>query len=318
MKLNNKNHKDTVFRMLYSDKRRLLELYNAINKTNYTNLDDLTIRTLNGNTFLGMKNDVSFILDYEINLYEHNSTPCPNIPLRDLFYIASSYKKLFKISDTYKTTQLKIQTPRFFVFYNGTTPLPDSFEYRLSDMFIKPVTPPSMELVVTVLNVNEGRNKQLMESCETLRGYSIFVSKVRKYTHEQIIIHGKDEYQKHKKALIEKAVTKAIDECISENVLKEFFTANKQEAIDMSTLECTAEDYYHVVADENLEKGIEIGQSQGIVIGQRQGAKYVNNLYRWLQDNGREDDIRKAINDFGYQEKLLAEYEDAHKNSPST
>ncbi len=128
-----------------------------------------------------MKNDVSFILDYEINLYEHNSTPCPNIPLRFLLYISSSYKKLIPLKDTYKNTPIKIPVPRFFVFYNGTAPLPDQFEYRLSDLFFKETANPSLELKATVLNVNEGHNKELMESCKTLNEYSIFVSKVRKY-----------------------------------------------------------------------------------------------------------------------------------------
>ena len=293
MKIENKNHKDTVFRRLFSDRVRLLELYNAINKTEYTNPNDLTIKTLKGVTFLGMKNDVSFILDYEINLYEHNSTPCPNIPLRFLLYIASSHKKLVPLKDTYKSGLVKIQAPRFFVFYNGTASLPDQFEYRLSDMFIKETVNPCLELRATVLNVNEGHNKELMESCKTLNEYSIFVSKVRKYTQEAKLLYTAKEYQSKKKDLIKEAVTRAIDECISEDILKDFFTSNREEAIEMSTLECTAEEYYQVVADESFDKGLSQGLSQGIV-----GAV---NLLRSM---GTDDEtiIHKIMSEFSLSE----------------
>ena len=169
----NKNQKDTVFRRIFHNKERLLELYNAINHTNYDNPNDLTIKTLHGKTFLGMRNDLSFIFDDELNLYEHNSTPCPNIALRDLLYIASSYREMYSLKDLYKSSPIKIPAPRFFVFYNGTLQLPDRFEYRLSDMFIKETANPCLELKVTVLNVNEGRNKELMESCKSIRKYYV-------------------------------------------------------------------------------------------------------------------------------------------------
>ncbi len=174
---------------------------------------------------------------------------------------------------------------RLLELYNGTAPLPDQFEYRLSDLFFKETANPSLELKATVLNVNEGHNKELMESCKTLNEYSIFVSKVRKYTQEAKSMHTAKEYQSNKKDLIKEAVTRAIDECISENILKDFFTSNREEAIDMSTLECTAEEYYQVVADENYDKGL----SQGIL-----GAV---NLLRSM-----------GINDETIIQKIMAEY----------
>lgn len=303
--MQNKNYKDTVFRWLFSDRIHLLELYNAINKTKYTNPDDLIIKTLKGSTFLGMKNDISFVIDYEINLYEHNSTPCPNIPLRDLFYIASSYKKMIPLKDTYKSEMIKIQVPRFYVFYNGTAPLPDQKEYKLSDMFIKKTDNPDLELKVTFLNVNEGRNQDLMQSCKTLREYSIFVSKVRKYTYKAKKEHSKDDYDRNKKAIIEQAVTIAIDECISENILKDFFVNNRKEAINMCSLECTAEEQYQVIADENYDKGL----SQGITVGSNETC----DLFSWLYSSNRHADMERAFKDPTFREKLLAEYKSLHK-----
>ena len=90
----NRNYKDTVFRMLFSDKKNLLSLYNAVNSRDYTNPDDLEIVTLENAIYMGMKNDLAFIIDTNLYLYEHQSTYNPNMPLRDLFYISSEYQKM--------------------------------------------------------------------------------------------------------------------------------------------------------------------------------------------------------------------------------
>lgn len=84
----NREHKDTVFRRLFQEKKHLLELYNGLNGTSYENEEDLEITTLDSAIYMGMKNDISFILMSEISLYEHQSSINPNMPLRDLLYIA--------------------------------------------------------------------------------------------------------------------------------------------------------------------------------------------------------------------------------------
>lgn len=99
----NRKYKDTVFRMLFSDKERLLELYNAVSGRHYDNTDDLEIVTLENAVYMGMKNDLAFLLDTCIYLYEHQSTVNPNIPLRDLIYIASEYNKLVKTKSLYSS-----------------------------------------------------------------------------------------------------------------------------------------------------------------------------------------------------------------------
>lgn len=83
-----RNYKDTVFRMLFQEKAALLSLYNAVNKTSFTNVEDLEITTLENAVYMGMKNDVSCVFAFELSLYEHQSTVNPNMPLRDLFYVA--------------------------------------------------------------------------------------------------------------------------------------------------------------------------------------------------------------------------------------
>jgi len=90
----NRNYKDTVFRMLFSDRKNLLSLYNAVNQKHYTDPEDLEIVTLENAIYMGMKNDLAFIIDTNLYLYEHQSTYNPNMPLRDLFYISNEYQKL--------------------------------------------------------------------------------------------------------------------------------------------------------------------------------------------------------------------------------
>lgn len=100
----NRNYKDTVFRMLFSDKKNLLSLYNAVNSRDYTNPDDLEIVTLENAIYMGMKNDLAFIIDTNLYLYEHQSTYNPNMPLRDLFYISSEYQKMLDQKSLYSSS----------------------------------------------------------------------------------------------------------------------------------------------------------------------------------------------------------------------
>lgn len=87
-----REYKDTVFRMLFSDKEKLLSLYNAMNDRHYENAEDLKIVTLKNAIYMGMKNDLAFMVDTQICLYEHQSTKNPNMPLRDMFYISLEYQ----------------------------------------------------------------------------------------------------------------------------------------------------------------------------------------------------------------------------------
>ena len=121
-----RNHKDTVFRMLYNDKEKLLELYNALNGTAYENTDDMEICTLENAIYMGFKNDVSFLFDSEMCLYEHQSSFNPNMPLRDLFYISRQLQKYVVGKTLYSSKLVQIPVPRFVVFYNGTQEQPES------------------------------------------------------------------------------------------------------------------------------------------------------------------------------------------------
>lgn len=131
-------YKDTIFRMLYHDKENLLSLYNAVNGREYTDPEKLQVVTLENAIYMGMKNDLAFIMDMNLYLYEHQSTYNPNIPLRNLFYIADEYQRLVVRKSLYSTVIQKIPTPRFLVFYNGTKEVEDRSEFRLSSAYENP------------------------------------------------------------------------------------------------------------------------------------------------------------------------------------
>ena len=81
-----RTYKDSLFRMIFREKKELLSLYNALNHSDYQNPEELTINTVENVLYMGMKNDVSFLIEEYLNLYEAQSTWNPNMPLRDVFY----------------------------------------------------------------------------------------------------------------------------------------------------------------------------------------------------------------------------------------
>ena len=252
----NREYKDTVFRMLFSDKKKLLELYNGMTQGNHTDENELEIVTLKNAVYMGIKNDLSFLIDMGLYLYEHQSTVNPNIPLRDLAYISEEYSKFVEGKSLYSSALTKIPTPYFVVFYNGTTKQEDCIEYKLSDAFFNKVEDPALELKVKVLNINEGHNAKLMENCRTLKEYSIYVARVRKYANEMSL---------------NEAVDRAVDECITEGVLEEFLRQNRAEVVMTSIFEYDKEYEEKKLRKAEYENGVEVGEARGIQIGETRG-----------------------------------------------
>ena len=250
-----RNYKDTVFRMLFNNKEALLSLYNAINGTHYDRTDDLEIITLENAVYMAMKNDIAFILGLYMNLYEHQSTLNPNIPLRDLFYIAKQMEKLVVDDTLYSSRVVKIPTPKFIVFYNGVDACEERRILKLSDAFQKKEEEVDLELKVLVLNINAGMNRQIMESCQTLKEYSIYVERVRKYRAVMPI---------------EQAVEKAVTECIRENILADFLKKQRAEVVAMSILEYNEEEIKKIRASER-RGGYDDGWNAGRIEGEAAG-----------------------------------------------
>ena len=252
----NRKYKDTVFRMLFSDKENLLSLYNAISRTEYEDPEELEIVTLKSAVYMGMKNDLAFIIDMNLLLYEHQSTYNPNIPLRDLFYISAEYQKLVNRKSLYSSSLQKIPAPYFIVFYNGTEKKEEYWENSLSEAYENMTGEPRLELKVITLNINDGHNKELMEQCQILREYAQYVAKVRKYTKEMEL---------------DAAVECAVDECIREGILKDFLRENRAEVIAMSIFEYNKEEEDKKLRKAEYEAGYDSGYGTGYDAGKQNG-----------------------------------------------
>ena len=248
----NKEYKSDVFSMLLQDKKRAMEIYNAINGTDYDDPELVEMTTLDDKSFsLTVRNDASFILDANLSLYEHQSTYCPNMPLRDLLYFASIIQKRIKDQkrDIYGGRILKIPVPHFVVFYNGKEDAPDQYDLRLSDAFEKETEDPEIELVCHVYNINSGKNTPLLSKCQTLREYMYFVDMVRKNNE----ISGN----------LEDAIEKAIHQCMEENVLRDFLAQHREEVMHVMTLDYTFERRLEMQRAEAIEDGERIGKEIG-------------------------------------------------------
>ena len=248
----NKEYKSDVFSMLLQDKKRAMEIYNAINGTDYDDPELVEMTTLDDKSFsLTVRNDASFILDANLSLYEHQSTYCPNMPLRDLLYFASIIQKRIKAQkrDIYGGRILKIPAPHFVVFYNGKEDAPDQYDLRLSDAFEKETEDPEIELVCHVYNINSGKNTPLLSKCQTLREYMYFVDMVRKNNE----ISGN----------LEDAIEKAINQCMEENVLRDFLAQHREEVMHVMTLDYTFERRLEMQRAEAIEDGERIGKEIG-------------------------------------------------------
>lgn len=238
--------------MLFSDRNELLKLYNAINGTSYDDPDLLQVNTLENAVYMSMQNDVSFIIDMRLNLYEHQSTYSPNLPVRYLLYVADVYSDYTKDMNLYGTKAVKLPTPRFVIFYNGQAEQPDRKELKLSELFSIPDADPSLELKAVMLNINKGHNRKLMETCRTLQDYAEYTFRVREYAAEMPL---------------DLAVEQAITECISEGILADFLRKNRAEAKKVSIYEYDEERHIRQTREEGMEEGYANGFSQGIEQG---------------------------------------------------
>lgn len=226
---------------------------------------------------MNIHNDLSFLIANQVNLYEHQSTLPANMPLRSLFYITDILQKMMADKKIYSSKRLSIPTPNFVVFYNGLANMPERIELKLSDSFAVLTDNPSLELKVTVLNINPGMNEELKKKCPDLNQYMLYVEKVRTYA----------SYMK-----LEDAVEKAVDECIRSDILRDFLIRQKAEVVKVSIYEFDTEREMKLIREDERE----IGQER------------ITELYRRLKNDDRMDDLLKAIDDKGYQDILLKEY----------
>ena len=263
MDAGNREYKSDVFSMLLMEKARALEIYNAINGTSYDDPELVEIIPLENKGFsLSVRNDASFVLDASLSLYEHQSTLCPNMPLRSMIYFSQIIRAMVRNKNIYGNTLIKIPVPYFVVFYNGLEQAPEQYELRLSDAFEWQVDNPQIELICKVYNINPGNNTEIMEKCPTLREYTYFVELVRKNFKE----NGYED--------LGKAIHQAIDQCIREDILKDFLIENRSEVTKVMQLDYTFERQLELereAANEAWRRGCTEALERGRTEGREQG-----------------------------------------------
>ena len=249
-------YKDSLFRDIFNHANRLPDIYEALIGDRVTP-KDITLATINETLFTGIKNDISFIVRNQyVLLTEHQSTVNKNMPLRLLMYLAEIYRRYVDQDAIYKKNLIPLPAPKFYVFYNGEAEMPDRWELRLSDAFEG--RKGDLDLIVEVLNINDAPHRPLLDRCHALKSYSIFVAKVREH-----VKNG---------STLEAAVGDAVQYCIANDYLKEYFRQKQQEEVfDMLNFVWDQERALEVRAEEAREDGIREGLAQGLSQGLSQG-----------------------------------------------
>ena len=264
----NRKYKDSVFVDLFSEdekaKENFLSLYNALHGTKLTAVGKLKNIRLEQVLYMAFYNDVSYLVDNRIIvLAEHQSTINPNMPLRCLEYIGRLYETLFESKEKYSRKLLNIPTPEFYVFYNGEESYPSDKTLKLSEAFIENTPQTNLELTVKVININRQNRHPVLENCQTIQEYSIFVETVRKW----------------KEIDPQNGFEKAVEECIENNILREYLKRKTKEVINMLLAEYDYEtdiavqraEEREIAFAEGISQGISQGRSEGLVQGRSEG-----------------------------------------------
>lgn len=288
----NKKYKDTVFSLYWSDPERLIELYNAVEGTNYPSDTPVEVNTLEDALYKDRINDVSFLLGNElIVLVEHQSTLNDNMPLRMFLYLARLYEKYLQKTDRgalYKISQIPIPTPKLYVLYNGEAKAPKHSKLRLSDAYIAKNSDGEYQVDLTVkqINVNFDEDDEILQNSESLRQYSLFVFKVR-----EEIDAGKP---------LEKAIQSAIRFCVENDIMQEFLSDHGSEVANM------------LFDDWDMDRAMKVryqeGEAKGRAEGEAKGESRMAMLCQKLAESGKADIIAKITTDGKLREKLYKEF----------
>ena len=254
----NNRTKDRLFCFIFGreeNKEWTLQLYNAVNGTDYESAEDISIETIESVVYMGMKDDIAFLLYDIISIYEHQSTYNPNMPLRELVYLSRFYNKYIHKNklNIYSSRQLALPVPKLLVFYNGTAEEPDEIMLRLSDAFPEELREKSdVEIRVRMLNINSGRNPEIMHRCKPLEEYAWFVDKVR---------------MNKESCGLEDAVDRVVNSMPDNFVLKGFLMAHRAEVKEMCIEEYNEAETMQMFREEAFNDGRQKGLEQGLKQG---------------------------------------------------
>ncbi len=254
----NKQYKDRLFSFLFgSEENRAwtLSLYNAVNGSSYDDPNAIEITTIKEIMYLGMRNDVSFLITDVMGLFEQQSTYNPNLPLRMLQYAGNLFEKYIRQRNLnkYGSKLIKLPVPKLVAFYNGTTDKEDEIILRLSDSFPENSNS-DIEVKVRMLNINYGRNQAILEKCKPLAEYAWIVDRVRNNNGD-----------------VESAIDKAISEMPEGFVIKPFLLAHRSEVKGMLLTEYNEAETMELFREEGREEGLKEGRKEGIKEGRKEG-----------------------------------------------
>ena len=258
----NRRYKDSVFVDLFSEdktaKANFLSLYNALHGTHLDSSIELKPLRLEHVMYMSFCNDVSCLIDNKIIvLAEHQSTINANMPIRFLEYAARLYEQIQNPRDRYLRTLKEIPTPEFYVFYNGEEKYPANSILKLSDAFIDKPAKISLELIVQVININYGKANKIIGSCKPLEEYMLFVEAVRR----------------HIKLDPESGFKNAIQECIRNNILKEYLQRKSKEVMNM------------LIAEYDYDTDIEVQREEAMRAGSHQAKLETAHMLKRLGDS---------------------------------
>ena len=251
----NREYKDRLFKYIFGNpehKEWTLSLYNAVNGTNYSDPEEIVITTINDALYMGMKNDVSFLMTSLMNMFEQQSTYNPNVPMRFFVYGGMLYAAYIEMSGEYNIYSSKLQkapAPRCVCFYNGTDEQPDRQILKLSDAFPEG-SKPDIEVKVTMINVNYGHNAGMMSDCKPLEEYAWLIDRIRRNAGNNTENTGA-------------AVNKALDEMPEDFVIRPFLIKNRAEVTIMCITEYNEEKNFAAVRKEEREEGRAEGRAEG-------------------------------------------------------
>ena len=279
-----RNYKDGMFRRIFSDKEKIIELYSALSGRSCGRETEVEIVTLDDAVYGGIKNDLAFIIDgHFIILIEHQSTVSPNIPLRMLSYIVREYEQRGFTKKLYSKRHIKIPVPEFYIFYNGPEEQPLRQELKLSDAFLCKCDKISLEAKVEMININYHKGAKLLKKCGTLAEYSRFIDMIR---------------SRQKEMNLNEAVEESIRECMKEGILEEFLKRNGGDIMNFVRLELTREECEAIREEDGYMRGLD----EGIIKGRKEGRK------AGLDEGRSEEQIKIARNmkEMGMEEEIIS------------
>lgn len=290
-RLTNREVKSSAFTAFFSDPENAARLYSALDGADMVRPEDITFTTLSGVLFMARKNDMAFTVKNKVLVIsEHQSTVNANMPLRDAIYYGRTMEKLIEPRALYRTGQIPVPTPEFFVFYNGSKDFPGEKILKLSDAYLEKADPPMLELIVKVININLPANHPILERCRPLYEYSFFIQTIRDYINE-----GKSR---------DEAIIQAMADCEREGIMTGFLKEHGTEAVNMLFTEFNMED----ALDVRFEEGQKEGLKEGIKEGQLQGKKLILDLVNAMIADHRTAELPRLQNEPDFLAEMTEYY----------